>query len=261
MGNETPEQTADRLSNAALTTFAAFGESLKGAGTNFQEFQSIQADAQTLDHLGTMAAENIRKLREDQTQPEEMRARRIAAIEVNADQLIGDLRVAVLKKMERLEGQLMQEIKPAPQTDTGKSLLARQELEMLIAGQSNRPMLATLMDLAVSNPEHGAEIMGSWGAAQMAKAGEHRFVNDLQKNVARTLARVRTANDTPRSLAIKAALVALPRVKGNTDGFYHAAKFRLEGSKAKPGPSPRHLVDTMYPKSSSDFQSKVQQKG
>jgi hypothetical protein len=190
-----------------------------------------------------------------------MRARRIAAIEANAEQLIGDMRVAVLKRVERLEGQLMQEVKPPAQTDTGKSLLARQELDVYISAESHRPMLARLMELAASNPEYGAEILGSWGAAQMAKAGEGRFVNDLQKNVAHTLARVRTANDTPRTLAVKAALAALPQVKGQTDGFYHAAKNRLEASKPKPGPRPGFVPDTIYPKASSDFQSKVRQKG
>jgi hypothetical protein len=138
--------------------------------------------------------------------------------------------------------------------------LARQELETIISAQpKGKPMLAILSELALVNPHYGAEIMSTWGQAQLLKAGERESIPALQKNVALTLARIPTASDTPRQLAVKTALAALPRVKGQTEGFHQAGKRRIEAAKPEPGIPVRGQLDTLIPKASA-FQSKVRQK-
>jgi hypothetical protein len=272
MPNETPEQTADRLEAKATATFASFQATLTGTGANFQDFHGIQADAVGLAGIGSRAAENIQKIRNDQNLPEEIRARRIANIEADTQSLIASLRAAVIQRVEGLENSLMAQVLPGPQPDGTRSLLHRQELDMLVAAAmppqafadkpSGKTMLQTLTDLAVANPSHAQEILGPWGQAQMARAGESKFTASLQRNVAHTLAATVLPTDSASEKAVKAALVGIKAVKGQVDGFQHSAQMRLDSAKPKPG-SMANAPDTLIPVrtaptvTTADLQSKA----
>jgi hypothetical protein len=272
MPNETLDQMADRLAAGSTTAFNNFQTVLQGTGPSFQEFQSIHADARLIDQLGSKAAANIRDIHEDELIPADVKQVRQARIEEATDALLKDIRTGVLKRFEALESRLMEQIKPAPQTDPNKSILARQELEMLVQADTqpaadnpglvesagNRKastvsMLQTLHNIAVSNPEHAAEILGPWGQAKMAAAHESQHIRDLHKNVVRTLAKVPGGPNA----AAKAALNALPQAKGHVEGYVQAAQMRLDPLRAKApdtiGPPTRMSTIT----SSADTQSKV----
>jgi hypothetical protein len=270
MPNETLEQTADRLAGDALKTYSAFQEQLKGTpGSNYSDFQSVQASAQAMAQIGSKAAENIGKIREDYTMPDDMKAKRVSLIESNAEAIMQDMRQSVVKGVERIESSLMDAIKPTPLTDPTKQLLARQELEMLIAAampprpadQPGGPtMLQTLTTLAVSNPDHAAEILGTFGQALMARSKEQASISALHKNVVRTLAGI--PGGTPQAQASKQALAAIDKVKGMAEGFRQAGKMRLDatrpsGIKLSPPNSPDTIAPQYQrPVSSQDLKSK-----
>lgn len=261
MSSETPDQSADRLVQSANTAFSGLEKLMTGTGEQFQAFQSLSADARMIAQIGSQAADNIKSLRDDALIPADVKRVRQERIEETAEALLKDVRKTVIQRVEGLEQSLMAQIQPPAQTDPTKSLLARQELDMHLSAATAKPgvkppMLGTLVDLALANPNHAAEILGPWGQAQMVKAGEQQFIGDLRNNVVRILARTPGGNEKA-----KAALLALPQVKGHIDGYIQAARFRLDPLKqAKPdtiAPPRETLMSSFW---SSDFTSKTKGK-
>jgi hypothetical protein len=258
-----PELTADDHINHSNAVLSEFEGLMKGAaGTQFQEFQRTFADARAIAQVASTAAANIEAIRNDELIPADVKVVRLARIEANVDGLVKDLHTAALKRMESLEVSLKAAVLPKlGEVDPTKSLLARQELDPVVEtrtrstskpGDPYRPgdsVQTVLEDLAAQDTRYAQEVLGAWGRSKMLAAGEsERAIRDMHQVVLAKLARQPGGNEQA-----KAALLALPQVKGRIGGYVLAAQMRMEGTKPKPG-LPRNAPDTMIQTRTSPIQ-------
>src|ERR1700730_11871319 len=172
---------ADNISAAATTAFTNFGEALKGSGAaSYYEWRRAEANASMLGELGSTAADNIRKLQADTSKPEEYRRSESARIYANAEMLMDASRSALIRSVETVKANLIDAVKPAPNTDTGSRQLVRSELEMMVAAPAGQPILKSLLDLVGQRPDWDSEILSSWGTAKMHAAGQSSDAPALQ---------------------------------------------------------------------------------
>jgi len=228
-------ETFDQHISAANSVFDAMQGSLQGAGPLFQEFQSIAAQVRQIPNIGSQAADNLKAILDDPSLPQDVKHSRTTKIGANVEHIVTTADRDVRARLDAFERGLLEAVLPPPLSDS-KSLLVRQELELLInamrpvakPGDVQRPvpsLLAIFTDFAEKsqNLDHLSEILGAWGQAQMVASGEKANISALRNNIAK-----RVADSPGGNPVIKGALKALPQVRGHVMAYTQAAKFRAE---------------------------------
>src|SRR5439155_9975347 len=128
--------------------FAGFGEDLRGTSAPIRAtYRQLVGVTQAMVATARSIAEERKNIMADDSRPLEHRNRLVAERTQDADVLIDKLHEAAKAAANKTRIGLMDAIKPQPVRDAGQRQLHRQELDVVLRGQSDKQMHDRMLDI------------------------------------------------------------------------------------------------------------------
>ena len=171
MAEISPEQRIQDSIDQALTTaynsLTAVRESMVGAGQQAHDaYRGMHEQATRLPGLGASMRDYIDKLKADESQPADYRAKKAADVyKATAEAIRQEYDSLMKQSLPALESALGEASLPQPSKDAGDRVLRRQELDRLLSGVSGAALAGRMADMLGKNPAWDAEVLSDHGRA------------------------------------------------------------------------------------------------